>query len=209
MFLSLFNALIKKKQRVIRIFNILWLILIICFFFAAGSVFSPDNKAYVFWYDFALLCGKTGIIFFVITLLPGIFNRFRIRNRILGIIMIFRRQFGITMFLLAAFHGLIVGVLPKISTGNPLNYVKFELYGLFAVILLFFLFITSNDFSQMKMGKLWYALHRLVYIIMWLILIHVALQRFSLWSVTAGVLVLAEMSGIIYSHISRKNSDKS
>ena len=118
--------------------------------------------------------------------------------------MIFRRQFGITMFLLAAFHGLIVSLLPRILNGSLLKAAVFELFGIASVSLLFFLFLTSNDFSQMKLGKWWYALHRLVYIIMWLILIHVALQRISVWTIIAAILVISEMAGIIYSNFRKK-----
>src|SRR3989344_3630312 len=120
MFRNLFNALVRKKIRIIRLFNLLWVIIGICFIFAAKSVFLRESQNYVFWYDFALLAGKTALIFFIITLSPGIFKRFGIRNRILGLIMIFRRQFGITIFLLAAFHGFIISLLPKLLKGPPI-----------------------------------------------------------------------------------------
>ena len=59
------------------------------------------------------------------------------------------------------------------------------------------------DFLKNRLGKSWYLLHRLVYLIMWLILIHVALQRLSYWSVLASILVVAEMAGIIYSNLKK------
>lgn len=201
MFSNLFNALVRKKIRVIRLFQLLWFIIGACFIAAARSINSPDPESYLYWYSIAVLSGQTGLIFFVITLLPGIFKRFGIRNRILGILMIFRRYLGISMFLFAAFHGLIVSLLPRLLNGTILALTTFELFGFTAVSLLFFLFLTSNDFSQMKLGKYWWLLHRLVYVIMWLILTHVALQRLSTWSVIAAVLVTAEMTGIIYSNI--------
>lgn len=204
MFLNLFNALIRKKQRVIAIFYFLWFILAICFVFALRSRLFFNQTDYIFWSQFALLCGKTALIFFAITLSPGIFNRFGIRNRNLGIIMIFRRQFGISMFLLAAFHGLTLRLVDAFLEGPPFKILLFEWFGIFSVSLLFFLFITSNDFSQARLGKWWYLLHRLVYIIMWFILIHLALQRVSLWTILASVLVIAEMSGIIYSNLKKK-----
>lgn len=203
MFQSFFNALVRKKIRVIRLFQYIWLILGIAFILAFRSVFAPEPENYLFWNSLALLSGKSALIFFIITLSPGIFKRFGIRSRILGLLMIFRRQLGITMFLFAAFHGLIVSLLPKIENGNLFNIAAFELFGLSAVSLLLFLFITSNDFSQMNMGKWWYLLHRLVYLIMWLILIHVALQRFSLWTLLASLLVILEMAGIIYSNLKK------
>ena len=121
----------------------------------------------------------------------------------MGLLLIFRRQFGITMFLFAALHGLTVSVMPKIVNNALFRFSVFELYGLSALILLLLLFLTSNDFSQNRLGKSWYLLHRLVYLIMWLILIHVALQRLSYWSVLASILVVAEMAGIIYSNLKK------
>ena len=194
------------KNRVLSLFSFLWLILCISFVFAIHSVFLSGSNSYEFWYSVALLSGKTALIFFAITLSPGIFKRFSIRHKILALIMIFRRQFGITMFLFAAFHAFIIGILPKISTGHPFKYATFELFGLSALILLFFLFVTSNNFSQHLLGKWWYMLHRLVYVIMWLILFHTALQRISFWTILASVLVISEMSGIIYSKFRQKTS---
>lgn len=205
MFLNLFNALIRKKQRVIAIFYIFWFILAVCFVFALRSRLFFNQQDYIYWTKFALLCGKTALIFFIITLSPGIFNRFGIRNRILGIIMIFRRQLGISMFLLAAFHGVTLRLIDAFLDGPPYKIMLFEWFGIFSVSLLFFLFITSNDLSQARLGKWWYLLHRLVYIIMWLILIHVAMQRLSLWSILATILVISEMGGIIYSNLKKKS----
>lgn len=204
MFPNLFNALVRKKQRVIRVFQFLWLLQCLSLFLSVKSVLLNKVSAYLFWYNFALLCGKTALIFFMIVLIPGIFKRFNIRNRVLGLLMIFRRQFGITMFLFVVIHGLTVSLLPRIINATLLQFAVFELFGLGASLLLFFLFITSNDSSQAKMGKWWYLLHRLIYIIMWLILIHVALQRFSVWTVLASILVVSEMAGIFYSNLVKK-----
>jgi len=205
MFGQLFNALVRKKSRVIRIFQIFWIVIIIGFYFALNSLFS-QSSSYLFWYGIAVLSGKTSLIFFVITLTPGIFNRFLIRNRLLGLIRIFRRQFGITMFLLAAFHGIIVSLLPTLLKGPPFQVAPFQLFGTLSLLLLFFLFVTSNDISEKLLKVWWFRLHRLVYIIMWFILFHVALQRLSIWTAIASVLVISELAGIIYSKLSKKES---
>ena len=202
MFLNLFNAVVRKKQRVLYIFRFIWFLELLILFFSLKSVIlnTPD---YAFFYPIAVLSGKLALVFFTIVLTPGIFKRFGVRNRVLGLLLIFRRQFGITMFLFAALHGLTVSVMPKIVNNALFRFSVFELYGLSALILLLLLFLTSNDFSQNRLGKSWYLLHRLVYLIMWLILIHVALQRLSYWSVLASILVVAEMAGIIYSNLKK------
>lgn len=204
MFLNLFNALLRKKQRVIRVFQYVWLLQCLILFLSVKSALLNKISGSLFWYDIALLCGKTALIFFMIVLTPGIFKRFNIRNRVLGLLMIFRRQFGITMFLFVLIHSLTVSLLPRLMNGKLLQFAVFELFGLGGSLLLFFLFLTSNDFSQAKMGKWWYLLHKLVFIIMWLILIHVAIQRFSVWTVLASILVVSEMTGIFYSTMVRK-----
>src|SRR3989338_1785913 len=199
----LFQTAVSRKIFVIRIFYLLWLIILLLFFQAARSVFAVNISAYKFWYPLAVYSGKLSLIFFIIVLLPGIFNRFRIRHKILGLIRIFRRHLGITMFLLAFTHGLIVSLLPKIKSGPPYALTLFEFFGSFSLFFLFFLFITSNDLSEKLLKIWWYRLHRLVYLIMWLILFHTALQRLSLLSLLSAILVTAEMSAIIYSKLKK------
>ncbi|OGG03656.1 hypothetical protein A2W14_04035 [Candidatus Gottesmanbacteria bacterium RBG_16_37_8] len=198
-----FQTAVARKIAVIKLFYLLWLIILFFFFQAASSVINQNSTDYKFWYPLAVNSGRLSLIFFIIVLLPGIFNRFRVRNKMLGLIRIFRRHLGITMFLLAAFHGLIVSLLPKIKSGPPFAINLFEIFGSFSLFLLFFLFITSNDFSEKFLKIWWYRLHRLVYLIMWLILFHTALQRLSLWSLLAGALVVAEITAIIYSHLKK------
>ena len=63
MFQNLFNAFVRKKLRVIRVFQLIWAGIIVSFIFAASSINSPDTNSYLYWYDVALLLAKTALIF--------------------------------------------------------------------------------------------------------------------------------------------------
>ena len=203
MFDRLFHVIVQKKKAVIYTFYFFWLVIVFVLLITARSVFQDDLSSYVFWYEWAVVSGKSALILFVFVLLPGICNRIRVRHKILAILRIFRRHLGITMFLLATFHGLTVSILPNIKAGPPFVFALFEIFGSVSLFLLFLLFATSNDISEKFLGIWWFRLHRLVYFTMWFILFHVSLQRLSFWTVLAGLLVVAEMSTIIYSHLKK------
>ncbi|GIK56579.1 MAG: sulfoxide reductase heme-binding subunit YedZ [Chloroflexi bacterium] len=87
-----------------------------------------------------------------------------------------RRIFGLYAFLYVALHLL---TFIWLDYGLNLAYIldgileqNFVLVGFAAFVLLLPLAITSNKWSQRKLGKKWKTLHKLVYIIILLALIH-------------------------------------
>ncbi len=140
------------------------------------------------------------LIFYLITTIPGIARRFRIRNPLIQTIMIFRRYFGITMYLLVLIHFWFIRGIELIFIQNKLllNQPLFEISGLIAYILLFFMFVTANDFSVGKLRKWWQRVQNLTYIIVWFIFMHLALQRISIWSIMAGIGAILQISSHIF-----------
>ncbi|HRQ42174.1 MAG TPA: protein-methionine-sulfoxide reductase heme-binding subunit MsrQ [Chloroflexota bacterium] len=87
-----------------------------------------------------------------------------------------RRIFGLYAFLYVVLHFL---TFVWLDYGLNLTYIldgileqNFVLVGFAAFVLLLPLAITSNKWSQRKLGKKWRTLHKLVYIIILLALIH-------------------------------------
>jgi sulfoxide reductase heme-binding subunit YedZ len=109
------------------------------------------------------------------------------------------------MYLIVLTHYHLVN-LPKIAGIEPftLSFPLFQSVGFFALVLLSFLFITSNNFSVKKLGKWWKRIHRLIYVILLLVLIHTALQRVSIYSVLAAFFVSLEIASLIYNRFGYK-----
>jgi DMSO/TMAO reductase YedYZ heme-binding membrane subunit len=151
------------------------------------------------FYQNAVEFGQIALVTYCITTIPGIFRRFGIFHKSVSIIMIFRRYIGIMTYMFVLLHVSIqrlffwmqghVGLVPT---------EVFQLAGFIAFLILFSLFITSNDWSVSKLGKWWHVIHNLTYIIAWLIFAHVALQRLSVWTFIIGFTSLAVLSSHIY-----------
>lgn len=167
----------------------------------AGSIaIGRSSPSAVSYYDIGVWSGRAAVTMLAVVLIPGILGRFGIQIKVTRVITFYRRQLGITTFLLAFTHGMLVRLVARLARGKfpftaePL----FELFGVLALSLLFFLFVTSNDTSVKHMGPWWKRLHRLVYVIVLFILLHTALQRVSAWSVMIGTVALAEAASFLY-----------
>jgi nitrite reductase/ring-hydroxylating ferredoxin subunit/DMSO/TMAO reductase YedYZ heme-binding membrane subunit len=101
-----------------------------------------------------------------------------------------RRHLGVSMFLMAAIHGVfniiqfhsggdknpLVSVLTAGSKFPSAIHFPFQPLGFFALIILFFMAITSHDFWLKNLSpKVWKSLHMMVYFAYSLIVMHVVL----------------------------------
>lgn len=198
----LFAYVVPRKSFFIRIFRIFFIVQVFLIILEVWVYFGKKEYFPAF-YDFAINSGRLAIIFFVLTLIPGICKRFGIRHKLLALVMIFRRYIGIAMYLFALIHATMTRFLPTIAAGRILPLSLFESMGFAALFLLFFLFITSNDFSVRILGILWYWIHKLMYLAMFFILLHVGLQRMSTWTVLTGTTVILMVVSFGYQWIKR------
>lgn len=169
---------------------ILALTIIIC------SVYPPLQNL---WPKFGRLLANLSVIFFCLTVLPGILKRFQVGGflqNIQLILLIFRRQLGIAMYLFALYHYLFSRLFPTLKFhGNLFALSTFELVGMAAFLLTLPLFLTSNNWSQLKLGPNWRRLHRLVYLIIWITLIHIILQsKFGPITILLAVTAILEIA---------------
>jgi sulfoxide reductase heme-binding subunit YedZ len=128
-----------------------------------------------------------------------------------------RRHLGVTMFLVAAVHG-IFSIIQFHALGNinpilslflsnthyeSLSKFPFEIFGFFALIIFFLMAITSHDFWLHNLGpRTWKTLHMLVYVAYGLIIFHVMLGVIQYETSPAlTVLLGAGMIAIITLHI--------
>ena len=101
-----------------------------------------------------------------------------------------RRHLGVTMFCIAAVHGIfsilqfhslgninpILSVFVSNTHFNSLTKFPFQTLGFFALVIFFLMAITSHDFWLHNLGaRVWKTLHMLVYVAYALVILHVLL----------------------------------
>lgn len=101
-----------------------------------------------------------------------------------------RRHLGVMMFIIAAIHGIfsviqfhalgnlhpLISLFASNTHYNSLSKFPFEVFGFFALIILFLMAATSHDFWLHNLHpRIWKGLHMMVYIAYALIVLHVML----------------------------------
>ncbi|KKS96461.1 MAG: ferric reductase like protein transmembrane component family protein [Candidatus Gottesmanbacteria bacterium GW2011_GWA2_43_14] len=199
---QIFAFSVSRRKLILSLFQILYALLSAAMVLGIRAAVTGNN--YLFFYNLALLSGKISVIIFCLVMVPGIARRFGIRSKLVFPLMIYRRYMGISMFLFALFHASVIRLVSFAQDGFPFSsLLLFELSGLTALFFLFFMFLTSNDFSVKYLKFWWHRLHKLIYIIMWLILFHVGLQRISVWTLLMAAAVTLQVASYFYSRRSR------
>jgi sulfoxide reductase heme-binding subunit YedZ len=154
--------------------------------------------------------GTLSLILFIITLIPSMIRRFRLAKEfslLIKLTLPVRRQFGILMFMTAFTHYLAMKVIPTLQFKLPPSLPDYQAFGLAAIILSLALFITSNNWSTRKLKSNWKKLHRLTYVIGWLIFGHVLLislrseEGISIQALAIGVVMALEMASLIKARV--------
>lgn len=196
--------LAHHKSTIIRIWYGVLAIWFIFFILSTSTLKIQD------WLKWGKFSGTISLVLFWITLLPGIMKRFRVTGRFLPLrvsIMLYRRQLGIAMYVLALTHYGWSRALPILTFGgNIWSFSPFEVVGVCAFALLTPIFFTSNDWSVRFFGKHWHTIHALVYVVVWLLFLHVGMQS-SGWK-TLGTLLIAslELISLLLTKFTRVNS---
>lgn len=194
---ELFRAALANKTRIIRGCIVFYGLLLVFLIVGGRSIYLRDEWSPAI-YTIGVWSGRIAIVLYCITLIPGMMKRFGIQHKLISLIRIFRRYIGISVFLFALTHASFVRLilfLPQVLEFR----ILFQTFGLASLILLFFMFLTSNDFSVNKLGIWWYRLHWVTHIIMITALFHTLLQRVSIWSVLIGIIVALQLASFVVS----------
>lgn len=188
------QAFLATRQKfIIKLFVVVEIALVVTVFALGYLAFNdPRGMSWIF-VKYGSLLGQIALVLFMIALLPGIMQRLRLFPKVTmplaSIIIIFRRHIGILMFLTAWAHMTFTTTLPRyLFTGTFLPStlpMLFEMMGTLAFMVLFPVWVTSNDFSKRLLGKWWKTLQRLTYIAIWFIVAHVVLLGGSTWVIVA------------------------
>jgi DMSO/TMAO reductase YedYZ heme-binding membrane subunit/nitrite reductase/ring-hydroxylating ferredoxin subunit len=196
----LWNKQKKKYDLGILIFVLSFTIL----FFVGHVVLHPvATFETIFIRNFGLIA----FLFLHVVLVIGPLARINTKYLI---ILYNRRHLGVTMFIMAAIHG-VFSILNfhSLSNMNPVKSVflsnlrydsiiefPFQVLGFIALIILALMATTSHDFWLKNLGpKLWKSLHMLVYLAYALIILHVVLG--ALQNETSPVLFGVVLLGFI------------
>ena len=186
----------QNRQKILSIFKLFYCVLVI--FPISAFVFSRLNQSMLlFFFGLGNTLGQFALILYVATLLPGIGDRLGIKNKILVLLKIYRREAGILMYLLALIHITLEKLLITTSITELFILLPFEIMGALSLLVLFFLFITSNTFSLIRLRLNWYRIHRLTYIGMLFIFLHVSLVKFSNWTILMGFVLILQLISFI------------
>lgn len=206
--MSLQRFLAVHRKFISNIFFVLEILMVGFLVAMYLQAFNNYRSIFLFVYETGLKLGQTAIILYVITLLPGIITRLqwfpKITQPIASIILPFRRHFGVLMFLTAFVHMSFTTTLPYYAQNDFMppallpKMANFQVMGLIAWSCLFPMWLTSNDFSQKKLGKNWKVLHRITYVALIFIFLHTAMQK-TVWMYVIGpALLLEAISWITY-----------
>lgn len=147
------KAAVAHKKLIQNIFLTLFLFI---FGFAIMGFYAIVNglDAQFFFYLFSKPAGQAAVVFFVLTIVPGIARRFGIRNDFLTVLMLFRRQTGILTFLLGLTHYFLIFFAPTIRSGViPTEVPLYQTMGVLSLYPMALLFLTSNDWQFRKWGS--------------------------------------------------------
>ncbi len=188
----------KNRKLIIQIFQLAELSTIFIWGFGGYLLARDFPENYPIVHRVGTWFGRGALILYVLTLLPGIIRRVQflvdVTIPIARILTMFRRHLGILMFLLVFVHMGFVYLMPlgftnQLSLGNlPLEVG--HIFGITAFIMLFPLWITSNDISLRILGPVRNTIHRLTYVILFIIFLHVSFFNKS-WAVVLGILSIA------------------
>ena len=185
------KLLVTNKQVIYKLFFVAYLL--VGSLISLGYYFFSNNlELFLILAGIAGKFGTIALFLFLGTLLPGIMQRFKIFPLFSASIVLFRRQMGILMFLIGILHSSYISTIPAVMTGKlGLEYLPENgLMGIITLLLLFPVWLTSNDLSQKKFGKFWKTLQRLTYFALISIFLHVALVELSAAVLTVTVLLL-------------------
>ncbi|MEM6523132.1 MAG: Rieske 2Fe-2S domain-containing protein [Bacteroidota bacterium] len=184
MSVSYTSILWNKQKKAYDIGIVICVLSFTTLFFVGHSVLHPNATFET------ILIRNFGLLAFLLLHLILIIGPLARLNPKFLIILYNRRHLGVTMFLMAAIHG-VFSILNFHSLGdtNPLKSVflsnlqynslinfPFQVLGFFALVILALMATTSHDFWLKNLGpRVWKSLHMMVYLAYAMIILHVVL----------------------------------
>lgn len=196
---NIYHFCISSRKIILTFFKFVYFGAVI--FIISALLLAPlNNTALSLFYAMGKsgrFFGDASLLLFVLTLLPGIGERVGMKNKFLSIVKIYRKQIGILMYFFALLHFVLSRAIFIRTLTEFFHFSTFEIMGAASLLILFFLFITSNTASLIRLKLNWYRIHRFIYIGMFSIFLHVALQGLSVWTVLMGLVLIFQIVSFV------------
>lgn len=197
--------LLKNQKNIRYGIGAFWFLLLSFFLISTQEIFMP------YWRELGEKTATLSLIAFLVTLVPGIMKRFGWTTGVLlpirTLIMLFRKEIGISMYLLAFTHLFWSRVLPILSFGGDLtSFQPFELFGMIAFMLATPMFLTSNSWTYKNHKKTWKMIHSVTYVIVWMLFFHIALRELDIKGIAVITMAAVEWSSLIYANFLKPQS---
>lgn len=174
--------------------------IVVIIFLGVQPSFAP------YWTETGDKAGTLSALLLLVVIYPGISRRFKLKGIFLDaqiIIQTFRKELGISMYLLGVCHYFLLKVFPAtiLGFGSVIATRPFEFFGTLTLLLGLPLFLTSSDWTKQVLKKNWTKLHKLVYIMIGLLFFHLFLQSpTELSTILVGLGALTETASLVYKH---------
>lgn len=159
-----------------------------------GFLLNQQRLDLIDVYDLGKLFGVMALGWYSLSLVPGILKRLRFQPlALVGVmLMLFRRHFGIMMFMSALTHYVFTTIFYFTFSGVTPFLSPAQTFGWFAFLVAMPLWVTSNSISEKKLGKWWKRVHKLTYLILLLVFGHLLLFM-TKWAWLAGSMLVIEL----------------
>jgi sulfoxide reductase heme-binding subunit YedZ len=146
------------------------------------------------WQLLPNILGFGSLLFYAITLLPGLLhftNPELIHSKFVIWITKHRRNLGISAFFFGLAHGALIAYNHQADLTDPSTYIKY-IQGVILLSIFFALAITSNNWSIHHLKSNWKKIHRLTYLVMFILVWHIIdkMQNNWSWFTPIGLLIL-------------------
>ena len=184
------------KQTLVYLNYVSLPILAIPFIFEIDQTYALAN-----WF------GNIALIFFCLSLTPGIMKRLQLGGMFKKTqiyLMFGRRQLGLLTFVYALIHYVWHQIYPIYEFGALPAFTPFRAVGALAFFSFTLMAITSNNFSVKLLKKNWARLHKLAYFAAFALFLHVALVS-NIWqAILIGIFLALEIISYLATFIRRK-----
>ncbi len=202
--LNLQKIILPRRVLINRIFLAVEILLIAAFAGILVKTLQDYSSMAPLLFEVGGKLGEIAVGLYALTLIPGIITRLQVLPQltqpVAGMLLPFRRHLGILMFLCVYVHMEFTTffhlLIPNNFDTSKIQLLLFQQIGFAAWLLLLPLWLTSNDFSQKRLGRWWKRLHRLTYIALFLIFMHTALVQTN-WMLVMGVVGILEIASWI------------
>ncbi|HZZ98402.1 MAG TPA: ferric reductase-like transmembrane domain-containing protein [Candidatus Saccharimonadia bacterium] len=198
-YLQIHQLAVRYKQAIILAFHLTEIGLVV--FTVVASVWGLLHPEVLpIFFEIGPKFGEAAAVMLSVTLIPGIIGRLRIFPLPRATMMMFRRQFGITTYLLVVTHSLFMYWLVSFVYGfTALSWL--ELFGISALAFGTPLIITSNDYSQRVLQKWWDRIHALVYLMLIAGMLHTLFFGVTTTSLLLTTIAVLEVISFLVQYI--------